>query len=57
MGMRLEGASLYDSGLWSLRIRQLGGQWIEAPFEVLVKQPDLTTDMDTSIRVQVKRVA
>ena len=51
--MRLEGASIYDNGEWILRVRH-DGAWVETTFEVLVKRPELTTEYDDIIRVQVK---
>ena len=53
VGMRLEGASIYDNGEWILRVRH-DGAWVETTFEVLVKRPELTTEDDDIIRVQVK---
>ena len=51
--MRLERASIYDNGEWILRVRH-DGAWVETTFEVLVKRPELTTEDDDIIRVQVK---
>ena len=51
--MRLEGASIYDNGEWIIRVRH-DGAWVETTFEVSVKRPELTTEDDDIIRVQVK---
>ena len=52
MGFQLEGVSMYDSGMWSLRIRH-DNQWVEAKFELVVTNYDATTDDDLDISIKV----
>ena len=54
MGFQLEGISMYDSGMWSLRIRH-DNKWVEAKFELVVTNYDATTDDDLDISIEVAK--
>jgi len=47
MGLRLEGVSEHDAGIWRLRIRH-NNAWVETSFELIVTEYDLTNTGNNS---------